>query len=143
MLRHSFRISTILLALVFASATAFADGYDRAGTAAAPELLIPVGARDMALGGASIATSSGLEVPALEPGRLVQVRIQRGHHVFDDVLSGGYSHQLYSHRCQFQEVRRAGPQHQGAGFWPNPGDDRGQSRWHRRGPFRRPSSLWA
>ena len=70
MLRHSFRISTILLVLVFASATAFADGYDRAGTAAAPELLIPVGARDMALGGASIATSSGLEALHWNPAGL-------------------------------------------------------------------------
>ena len=70
MLRHSFRISTILLALVFASATAFADGYDRAGTGAAPELLIPVGARDMALGGASIATSSGLEALHWNPAGL-------------------------------------------------------------------------
>lgn len=61
MLRHKLCISTILLALVFAPVPAFADGYDRAGTAAAPELLIPVGARDMALGGAAIATSSGLE----------------------------------------------------------------------------------
>ena len=70
MLRHTFSISTILLALVFASAAAFADGYDRAGTAAAPELLIPVGARDMALGGASIATSSGLEALHWNPAGL-------------------------------------------------------------------------
>lgn len=70
MLRHSFRISTILLALVFAAAAAFADGYDRAGTAAAPELLIPVGARDMALGGSSIATSSGLEALHWNPAGL-------------------------------------------------------------------------
>ena len=70
MLQYSFRISTILLVLVFASAAAFADGYDRAGTAAAPELLIPVGARDMALGGASIATSSGLEALHWNPAGL-------------------------------------------------------------------------
>ena len=70
MLRHKLSISTILLALVFASAAAFADGYDRAGTAAAPELLIPVGARDMALGGASIATSSGLEALHWNPAGL-------------------------------------------------------------------------
>lgn len=63
MLRHSFRIAMILLAmgLVSSAGNAFAEGQIRAGTAAAPELLIPVGARDMALGGASIATSSGLE----------------------------------------------------------------------------------
>ncbi len=70
MIRHKLSISTILLALVFASAAAFADGYDRAGTAAAPELLIPVGARDMALGGASIATSSGLEALHWNPAGL-------------------------------------------------------------------------
>ena len=70
MLRHSFRIATILLALGLAAGTAWADGQDRAGTAAAPELLIPVGARDMALGGASIATSSGLEALHWNPAGL-------------------------------------------------------------------------
>ena len=70
MLRYSFYISTILLALVFASGPAFADGYDRAGTAAAPELLIPVGARDMALGGAAISTTSGLEALHWNPAGL-------------------------------------------------------------------------
>ncbi len=59
MLRHKLCSTAILLAL--GAGAAYADGQDRAGTAAAPELLIPVGARDMALGGAAIATSSGLE----------------------------------------------------------------------------------
>jgi hypothetical protein len=51
----------IVVALSLAwDGSAHAAGYNRAGTAAAPELLIPVGARDMALGGASIANTSGI-----------------------------------------------------------------------------------
>lgn len=63
MTRMSFRSTVMLLALGLAmnSGALYADGQLRAGTAAAPELLIPVGARDMALGGASIATTTGLE----------------------------------------------------------------------------------
>jgi len=49
------------LSFVWGDGSAYAAGYNRAGTAAAPELLIPVGARDMALGGSSIANTSGIE----------------------------------------------------------------------------------
>lgn len=42
----------------------------RIGTAAAPELLIPVGGRDLAMGGAGIATSSGLEAIHWNPAGL-------------------------------------------------------------------------
>lgn len=47
-----------------------ADGQNRAGTASGMELLIPVGARDMALGGASIATTSGIEALHWNPAGL-------------------------------------------------------------------------
>mgnify|MGYP003332651294 FL=1 len=40
---------------------ALAGRKDKAGTSAAPQLLIPVGARDLALGGSSLATSYGVE----------------------------------------------------------------------------------
>lgn len=76
MLRYKLCISTILLVLGVGAADA--DGYDRAGTAAAPELLIPVGARDMALGGAAIATTSGLEALHWNPAGLSKSEANAG-----------------------------------------------------------------
>ncbi|HEV8539176.1 MAG TPA: PorV/PorQ family protein [Bacteroidota bacterium] len=42
----------------------------RVGTSAAPELLIPVGARDLALGGSSIASTQGVDAIYWNPGGL-------------------------------------------------------------------------
>jgi len=39
----------------------FAGGQDRAGTSAAPELLIPAGGRFMAMDGSAVALVSGIE----------------------------------------------------------------------------------
>lgn len=50
----------------------YAGGENRAGTNAASELLIPVGARDIALAGSSIATSSGLDALYWNPAGLVR-----------------------------------------------------------------------
>ena len=60
-----------LVALIWA-AELQAGGQERAGTAAAPELLIPVGARDMALGGAAIATSAGIGALHWNPAGLAR-----------------------------------------------------------------------
>ncbi len=49
-----------------------AEGQNRAGTASGMELLIPVGARDMALGGASIATNAGIEALHWNPAGLAR-----------------------------------------------------------------------
>jgi hypothetical protein len=46
----------------------------RIGTAAAPELLIPVGGRDLAMGGSSIATSTGLEAIHWNPAGLGRMK---------------------------------------------------------------------
>ena len=54
-------LALVALSLVWGDGSVYAEGRNRAGTAAAPELLIPVGARDMALGGASIANTAGIE----------------------------------------------------------------------------------
>lgn len=62
-------VQTILLILLVAS-LAMAGGGNRAGTSAAPELLIPVGARDIALGGASVATTSGINAIYWNPAGL-------------------------------------------------------------------------
>ena len=66
-----FAAGVFLLALTIAEA-ALASGQNRVGTAAAPELLIPVGARDMAMGGAAIATTSGVEALHWNPAGLAR-----------------------------------------------------------------------
>lgn len=50
--------------------SAYAGRGDKAGTSAAPELLIPVGARDLALGGSTLATTSGVEAIYWNPAGL-------------------------------------------------------------------------
>ncbi len=64
------RLLFILLILSFAAVETFGSGQDRAGTAAAPELRIPVGARYLAMVGAPIATVSGLEAIYWNPAGL-------------------------------------------------------------------------
>ncbi len=51
----------MLLIFGFSAAEIFGSGQNRAGTAGAPELRIPVGARYLAMGGSAIAAVSGLE----------------------------------------------------------------------------------
>ena len=71
MIRIDKSVRLLLAGLLFLGATqADAAGRDRIGTSAAPELLIPVGARGMALGGASIATTSGVEALHWNPAGL-------------------------------------------------------------------------
>jgi hypothetical protein len=64
----------VALSLVWGAGQAQAAGRDRAGTAAAPELLIPVGARDLALGGASIASTAGIGSLHWNPAGLARAR---------------------------------------------------------------------
>jgi len=61
----------VALGLVMSSAEA---QNKRTGTAGAQELLIPIGARDLALGGASIATSSGVEAIYWNPAGLSRLQ---------------------------------------------------------------------
>ena len=65
----------VALCLVWGNGTAYADGRNRAGTAAAPELLIPVGARHIALGGASIASATGIEALHWNPAGLARSEV--------------------------------------------------------------------
>jgi Type IX secretion system protein PorV len=55
------RLIFILLILSFSAVETFGSGQNRAGTAAAPELRIPIGARYLAMVGSPIASVSGLE----------------------------------------------------------------------------------
>lgn len=59
-----------LFLLILAASTVFADGGVRNGTGAAAQLLIPVGARGIAMSGSSVAGSSGLEALYWNPANL-------------------------------------------------------------------------
>jgi hypothetical protein len=62
---------TIILCVALAVVVDPVDAQNkRIGSAAAPELLIPVGARDMAMGGSSLASSSGVEAIHWNPAGL-------------------------------------------------------------------------
>ncbi len=67
-------ILTMALGLLVVSLNgiAYAGRGDKAGTSAAPELLIPVGARDLALGGSTLATTSGVEAIYWNPAGLAR-----------------------------------------------------------------------
>jgi hypothetical protein len=58
---HLKRLFLILLICSLSAVEIFGGGQNRAGTAGAPELRIPVGARYLAMGGSAIATVTGLE----------------------------------------------------------------------------------
>lgn len=56
--------------LVFATEAAYASRGDKSGTSAAPELLIPVGGREIAMGGAGVATATGVDAIFWNPAGL-------------------------------------------------------------------------
>lgn len=66
------RILSLILVLGLAAAGVFGGGQNRMGTNAAPELLIPVGARDLAMGGASVATTAGIDAIYWNPAGLAR-----------------------------------------------------------------------
>jgi hypothetical protein len=77
--RHDQGPARILIAVVLSAALlilpvdrAFAGRGDKSGTAAAPQLLIPVGAVSIALGGAGLATSTGIEAMYWNPAGLAR-----------------------------------------------------------------------
>ena len=74
---HTLRTSSAIQLMAFVvllclASSVFANGDKRAGTAAAPELLIPVDARGAALGGASIATTAGITALSWNPAGLAR-----------------------------------------------------------------------
>jgi len=60
----------VLVGLLLASANAFAGRGDKVGTGAAPELLIPVGARYVGMGNASASLSTGVDAIYWNPAGL-------------------------------------------------------------------------
>jgi hypothetical protein len=55
------RLSCFLMFLILFTGQVFAGGQNRAGTSAAPVLMIPVGSQYIAMGGANVSTVKGLE----------------------------------------------------------------------------------
>jgi len=53
-------IIVVILAAAWVAVPSAIIAQDRAGTSAAPELLIPLGAKDVAVSGASISTVNGV-----------------------------------------------------------------------------------
>jgi hypothetical protein len=60
-MKYMMRLFFIFLVLICTALDTFGGGQNRAGTAAAPELKIPVGSRYLGLGGADVSSVSGLE----------------------------------------------------------------------------------
>lgn len=64
-------ISALMLCVLFASVVGTVEAQNkRTGTAAATELLIPVGARYLAMGGSPIASATGIEAVHYNPAGL-------------------------------------------------------------------------
>jgi hypothetical protein len=65
--------TALILCVAFIAASTVDAQNQRTGTSAAPELLIPVGGRDLALGGSSIAISQGVEAIHWNPAGLARM----------------------------------------------------------------------
>lgn len=72
-MKHRILFGASLLCVVLLVAGTAAAQNQRTGTSAAPELLIPVGGRDLAMGGSSIATSQGVEAIHWNPAGLGRI----------------------------------------------------------------------
>jgi hypothetical protein len=69
----TFLLIGVMMAVMVSSLSAQQEGRNkRIGTAAATELLIPVGARDLAMGGASLAVSQGVDAIFWNPAGLAR-----------------------------------------------------------------------
>jgi len=69
---QTIKILAIILLPVFMVATVLGAGYDRAGTASGQQLLIPVGARSIALGGSNLATVTGVDAVYWNPAGIAR-----------------------------------------------------------------------
>src|SRR3990172_5152105 len=65
------KLSMLCIALMcVVTSASYAGRGDKAGTSAAPMLLIPVGARDIAIGGANLASTIGVDAIYYNPAGL-------------------------------------------------------------------------
>ena len=67
-------ILLIVCVLLAVSQVALGGGRDRAGTAGAQELLIPVGGRGISLGGSNLSTASGIDALYWNPAGLADTK---------------------------------------------------------------------
>lgn len=72
-MKHRILFGASLLCVVLLLAGTVTAQNQRTGTSAAPELLIPVGGRDLAMGGSSIAISRGVEAIHWNPAGLARM----------------------------------------------------------------------
>ncbi len=73
-MKTTYRSVSILALAAFMASAAMGGAGNRAGTSGATELLIPVGTRDISLGGATIATTRGIEALHYNPAALGQMK---------------------------------------------------------------------
>lgn len=70
---HTICLAILIFCVVLLGVSVATAQNPRVGGVAAPELLIPVGARDMSLGGSSIAVSKGVEAMFWNPAGLIRM----------------------------------------------------------------------
>jgi hypothetical protein len=80
------RISVLALLVVAATGVVFADSGNRTGTGGATELLIPVGAKDLGMGGSTVATTTGINALFWNPAGITRA---------DQSVSVLFSHMSY------------------------------------------------
>jgi hypothetical protein len=71
-------VAFLLLILALGMTSLFAGDESRIGTAAGSELLVPVGGRDLAMGGADLANTQGLDAIYWNPAGFAQMRFNAG-----------------------------------------------------------------
>lgn len=72
---------TLVLLVALVATIGYAGAGNRTGTSGAAELLIPVGTRDIAMGGASISTASGIDALFWNPAGVARMKNSAGLYV--------------------------------------------------------------
>ena len=85
-MKSIFRFLIIVSILLLGVDSIYAGGGNRTGTAGATQLLIPIGARGIALGGAEVATSTGIEALFWNPAGVAEM---------DNSATVAFSHMNY------------------------------------------------
>jgi hypothetical protein len=70
---HTLRMSALIFCVVLLGVSVVTAQNPRVGGVAAPELLIPIGAKDMAMGGSSLAITKGVESMYWNPAGLIKM----------------------------------------------------------------------
>lgn len=73
-MKTTYKILILAFSLIFTADVIFASGGNRTGTGGAAQLLIPVGARSISMGGANIASATGIEALFWNPAGVAKTR---------------------------------------------------------------------